>query len=1807
MPKPRQDSQIADPPDGHVVSEQIVSEMLRLFRGDNRRVMHQKPDGTYGPLHLGPLSTQDLQRHLRGEVSVSIYLLDAECKCSTLCFDVDIPKVEIPRAPTEREQKKRQEFLPIALGIIEHIISTYNVPQEAFLLEDTGGRGYHVWMFFAEAQPGDEVVSFAHRVRRYVNMESIEVFPPNWQHGPSGFSKSNVRLPLGVHRKYSGKRSTVIDPRTRQAVPFAEIARVLREVSFVSPTVLEHSRLASISEIDKGAAELASSGGPTQDISRVWTYPSDPQEEHLECAVQLCPALARLISKARCDGHLKHHERVALALTVAHHKDGPRYLHEILRNCADYSPDKTQAQIDSLLRYRPISCRTLQSPKYAVCGGWCRPKMKELADKGRYPTPLSLLQKRADLQDKGTDASDELLIDEVASMENLLRAWQQARTQAKERDIFEDVLAYQAFEDHLEANLHILRMEILSGCWEHRPFRLVLVPKSSEEPDNVRPMCLSSPWDSIVACAVLNVIGPTIDSTFHENSLGNRLVHGPASEGQIFEDWRKQNRSRELRIAGFSEYGDGRYYVLTDITRCYEFIQHDRLMASLRARIEDQQVLDIVEKFLKAPWLLDGVEWRRGDGTYNRAVGLPQGPALSAFLANVYLDTLDNWLEMHCLDFVRYVDDLALVFETRELADATMGELRGFLEKGLGLRLSNDPKKTLGPFPTSNTAPLDDWLRDVRYQLHKYSRREGTLTPVEKENLRTALAMISGAELGQQSDIDRLVKYLGFYVACTERLDQNRALQKGVYNLALFVMNELRPKHNATCIAMRALVKACSEFGEAAWAELKRLLDLRSDPYIHVVFMQEARRFIEGSQAGAELYSGLKREIERQMSSSSQIVAAAAMECVAAVGASRFPTAAGGLLKRFRGNDEYLRSRAAFLLSQLDALDATGSARIIPSSGDEIALLLFATKSPPVWSRAVIDSIAGALKAVPCALHAVPALLFASLATGSLTGIKACSSIESLVKDQSLRHVCHYVAARYIQFVIASNNVATTFADTIQLSFDGGLPLLGCQLYDLGRYSKVIAEMPQLDKLVAEKAAPCETGANIPRLPTMEGVSLNTLLLSSRPPSMWLHEATDVNGFPLFHEVIAESGLQAYGCRVTLLAEALHALRNEGLLVLDDVQITGTASAEYLMTRCTNTGEWHTVAEMLRNGSLDTAQQKAGVVAKAAALLDRAKDVLQQHDLPSSLLPVPTCHSLVMDWQGAMRFRTVLATLAGGRHYVGLDLQREPILLPHDQWEVYALGMFFFEVATAKCAVSPVNGSPMEERLADTAECLVRGPLFSGIVGKATARQPNKRYKNADLLVNDVNEWSRLETAIARHQLGARQIDLLRRLWHTEISLGRRAHEVVEVKGSLLASAPELATYIFEQLEQEGQPGGMWSDRHLRTIVASRNTGLDHVVTLYTVRLAERLREQWDTLNAACGLERDFTSADWLVYAATLCELETVRRKLFTLARTTLSSVCSMLCVYAADAVASQANVRVKPQGLCEKDREERLAIQLGAHLLDICEHLHPWLVVSTRETWPEPQWSTHLPLLAMLIVVLNGRLTVSKGDGAEILISVKRRGKSGFGAAKAAEYILTLHQHELLAESCPASIDASVINGAAQTALALCRVMPQAARTRVVYGLLPKNSFSSLYAAGLSELDLGPQLGRKKPLLASRSSLLPFPELCPSHGNGCPFSLSLVETPDIGNPLVLALSLPPVVERGEDGIAYPAIKGEPRLACVRRAIQRLIGSPRVRRLAPFLIVVGCLVLIYLAEEAGCIPDNRYIRLVKHLLEAILD
>ncbi len=1733
----------------------ISREMLRLFRGDNRRVMQQLPGGGYGVFHKGPLRAEDLRLHLEGRVSVACYLLDHDTQCATVCFDVDIPKVDIPEAASAREELKRSEFLPVVRRITRYLEEDYAVSSDAILLEDTGGRGYHVWLFFEQAQPAGAVVALAQDVKLHADADSVEVFPPSAKHGRTGYSKSLVRLPLGRHRGYLGARSTFLSSRTFDSLPAQDLASHLRQLRYTPSAVLEVAEQKRTAQM---ARRDASRGGKFAEAQGQTESASVPM---VRSRLLTCSAISALITKAKQHGHLAHHERVVLALTLCHIEGGMDSLRDVLRCCSDFSAEETQRQVDSLAGYRPVSCARLQGPEYRVCAGWCSDLLRAAAAPGCSPTPLWLLTGQWQSATKEASVPDaDPVLERVASVENLHLAWKQAILQAAERDVFEDVQAYDAFEDHLWANLRVLRADLLSGTWRHQPFRVLDAPKSSDDPTDTRPMCWATPWDAIVDLAVLNVIGPAIDSTFHANSLGNRLARGPRAEGQVFEDWRKQNRFRELRREGFSRYSEDHYYVLADIAKFYECVRHDNLMLLLRGRVPDQRVLDLLQQFLEAEWRGDGSS-DQGRTRPAKEIGIPQGPALSALLANLYLDDLDSWLESTCVDFVRYVDDMALLLDGEQQAESALTDLGEVLQRKSRLLLSDDPTKTKGPFPATDAAQLADWLRDARYELAKCTSQSQTLTDAEKAEMIASLSVVSGAELQLPEERERLVRYLGFYVANTEKLD-NAALQRGVYSIALHILDEERPRHNATCIAVRALTKACTDFGDQAWQAIEPLVKSRRDVYFRVVLAQEARRFLQRADEGTCLHSELQLVLEEEVASQSEIAAAAAIACLRVIGQT---TSRGRdrLWQRFFGESGYLRARAGGILSSLDALTAASIARVLPSNGDELAAFLHGTSA--LHTHATVEHIAAEFLALPCRSRALAPLLEVSLATLSTEGLRVCAGVSWPEALEATPQIYYAVASRYIRTVIAGRRSGDDVQHAIRAALAAGHGDLAKTLYDLARFSLQMESIPDLDIQFFSLAGQPGDGAPVTdELPRAPGVRL-TKLVASDEPGAWLHEGNDAEGNPVYHEALAANQLEALGHEAGVWVNALNALGQAGIVLLSEVFQHTSHKTEYVLVVRRRDDRWQSLWDRMNTGGETSPIECSRIVERVASLLTDARDVLERRGLPCEMLPVPSCHTLAVDEEGHVRFQDLGLAYAGGRRYVGLD--RQAIALPHDHWEVFSLGLLLFELVTQVCAVRTTRYQRSRgERYGSELDAW--GAFLKGIVGKATAAAPDRRYETAGFFAADVKEWSELETAISTAAVASPLANRVRHLWHIQLGVERRTHLASRERSTVLDAAASLATYVLKELERGGETLDEWVTRWVTEIRASEDgTGL-HTGPYQVIKLAQALEEQWQDLMGIVALDRSFTVPAWLRGAAASSEIDAARRSLYVLSRSTLRPACGDFCINTGLLRSDSGKPMLAGPDSDMAEGATELPVTFVMSAAAASDRLLVWS--SSRSEWaPEPQWPEDLDAMAVLLLIGGTGLTIQSGQGRTQLGPASQFDPDATSSAVAA--LLSLRSQSELPYAQRATA-ASVVEQVATSAVSCAHELRLLCLSERRFGLLPSSAFQGLCARELSQLNLKAALGIEGEAgIVSGSSLLSFPSVSPLHSEGCPFSADFTGTDDASARCV-ALSLPAIVSRAPDGRMLTHLrvqKATARMKATRRYIARCCIGVHTFFLAP--------------------------------------
>jgi retron-type reverse transcriptase len=111
-------------------------------------------------------------------------------------------------------------------------------------------------------------------------------------------------------------------------------------------------------------------------------------------------------------------------------------------------------------------------------------------------------------------------------------------------------------------------------------------------------------------------------------------------------------------------------------------------MARMKTEIVDKRVLRLVNEYLKAGVMVDGV-------VVKSEVGTPQGGPLSPLLSNIVLSELDEKLEERGHRFVRYADDCNIYVKSERAAKRVLESTSRFIERRMRLKV-NEKKRAVG-------------------------------------------------------------------------------------------------------------------------------------------------------------------------------------------------------------------------------------------------------------------------------------------------------------------------------------------------------------------------------------------------------------------------------------------------------------------------------------------------------------------------------------------------------------------------------------------------------------------------------------------------------------------------------------------------------------------------------------------------------------------------------------------------------------------------------------------------------------------------------------------------------------------------------------------------------------------------------------------------------------------------------------------------------------------------------------------------------------------------------------------------------
>jgi group II intron reverse transcriptase/maturase len=231
-----------------------------------------------------------------------------------------------------------------------------------------------------------------------------------------------------------------------------------------------------------------------------------------------------------------------------------------------------------------------------------------------------------------------------------------------------DKVSITMFEANLEQNLLALMRDLKTGAFQPLPLRRVHIPKG---PGQTRPLGIPAVRDRVAQEVLRQLLSPLFERLFHDDSYGFRPGRNCHQAVQ-----------RVLEL-----HRHGHVYVLdADIKGFFDNIPHAVIMAGVAAEVADGNILRLVERFLKAGVMEEGV-FRPTPG------GTPQGGVISPLLANITLNSLDWHLHEHGLRCVRYADDFVVLGQTESQVQQAVDLVQQHLTS-LGLTLSAEKTKT---------------------------------------------------------------------------------------------------------------------------------------------------------------------------------------------------------------------------------------------------------------------------------------------------------------------------------------------------------------------------------------------------------------------------------------------------------------------------------------------------------------------------------------------------------------------------------------------------------------------------------------------------------------------------------------------------------------------------------------------------------------------------------------------------------------------------------------------------------------------------------------------------------------------------------------------------------------------------------------------------------------------------------------------------------------------------------------------------------------------------------------------------------
>lgn len=346
-----------------------------------RRVVEQKN---------APLTEDVLKDHLSGTRTIGTYVQRPNGTAKYLVLDIDISKKVLLKYTVD--SLEFSQYMELCGQIAGQTVKILHKMGLKGYVENSGYRGYHVWIFFTEWFPVRYVNALSQILSEElssIQREEITIeFFPDARRVRGDKPGQSIKLPLGMNPR-SGMMGYFLDENFLQVT---DLSMYMKNVARFSLSAVKRiigmrtgKKTEPVWEAERNILD--------NDLEGFGKIP-----EGVRAVLERCNLMCYLCQKARKTGYLSHGERLSVLYVFGHMGDeGKDFLHQIMSYTLNYQYQTTERFINKIPE-KPISCIKLRDQYRQITAEiGCTCDFKRT--KNCYPSPVLHALKSLDTAD----------------------------------------------------------------------------------------------------------------------------------------------------------------------------------------------------------------------------------------------------------------------------------------------------------------------------------------------------------------------------------------------------------------------------------------------------------------------------------------------------------------------------------------------------------------------------------------------------------------------------------------------------------------------------------------------------------------------------------------------------------------------------------------------------------------------------------------------------------------------------------------------------------------------------------------------------------------------------------------------------------------------------------------------------------------------------------------------------------------------------------------------------------------------------------------------------------------------------------------------------------------------------------------------------------------------------------------------------------------------------------------------------------------------------------------------------------------